>query len=769
MKTSTDPLDRVKNQELSLRDVYYTLFRYKWRIMLSFLVTFLIVATFTSSRPDIYQSEAKLMIQLGRESVTLDPTATTGSMIHVSQSRGNEINTAVEILNSRDLLESVVDAIGPEEILKGLDEGLSLGGKGAGVDTVDAKELNLKLKPAQGNVEPKEGFAERERAIEMLLNGFEFEALKETNIIKISNYSHRPELAQKVLSELINLYLEKHIAVHRVAGSYEFFVEQSGHLRNQLSELEDEIRFLKNKTGISSPEQYRVMHLERIVRMEQEIEQTESELAFSTAKVEALRKILNTLPQRTVQQETAGHRNPAADRLRERLYELQLQERELLSKFDEESRVVQVVQEQLAEVQSLLKSEDPTSNLVTMGLNSTHENLHMGLLTELATLSALQAKADVLKGKLKAAQDRLESLTADEVEITRLLREVEIRETSYRKYSENLEQVRIDHALDTGKISNISIIQPATLPTQPTGSAKHMILVLGFLLSLACAAGVALCSAYFDHSIITPEQVEQKLELPTLTSIPRVWPASVSPVKKPVGKGSLKKNRNALSLNQWGLPERIKENYTSIYEQLHRRIQSGSHPLQVIAVTSCGRGEGASTIAANLATTLAQQNGGGVLLVDTDFNRPAVHQIFKASLSPGLTDVLSNGHISPEKLNGTLIQTSPVSNLSLLAAGMPKLGPSDTFNIDKFYSRLKMIRTQYRFIVLDLPALDEMSSVIGLAGLCDGLVLVVESERFRWEAIKSHKDSLVNANANILGVVINKRRFPIPEWLYQTL
>jgi len=75
----------------------------------------------------------------------------------------------------------------------------------------------------------------------------------------------------------------------------------------------------------------------------------------------------------------------------------------------------------------------------------------------------------------------------------------------------------------------------------------------------------------------------------------------------------------------------------------------------------------------------------------------------------------------------------------------------------------------HRFVVVDLPAVSEASWAARLAHLCDGVVLVVGAERSRWEAVNRAKEQLVNSNANVLGVVLNKRRFHIPEWLYRTL
>jgi len=79
------------------------------------------------------------------------------------------------------------------------------------------------------------------------------------------------------------------------------------------------------------------------------------------------------------------------------------------------------------------------------------------------------------------------------------------------------------------------------------------------------------------------------------------------------------------------------------------------------------------------------------------------------------------------------------------------------------------MKKDYRHVVLDMPAMKEARLAARLASLCDGVVLVIEAERLRWEVLLEAKAQLLKWNANTLGVVLNKRRFPIPEWLYRTL
>src|SRR5437899_10683207 len=105
----------------SLRDLAPIVYRHRRKMGLFFLAVMAAVTAYVLLCPRVYRSQAKLFVRLGRENATLDPTATVGQapVVAVPQSRENELNTVVEILNSRVLLEKVVDSIGPQAILYG--------------------------------------------------------------------------------------------------------------------------------------------------------------------------------------------------------------------------------------------------------------------------------------------------------------------------------------------------------------------------------------------------------------------------------------------------------------------------------------------------------------------------------------------------------------------------------------------------------------------------------------------------------------------------
>ncbi len=518
-----------KYPDRSLRDFFYILFRHKWKAILFFIVVMATVAVGTLRASNIYQSEAKLMVRIGRESVTLDPTAAMGQVISVGQSRESEINSELAILRSRELAEKVVDALGPDAFLKkSLENNQNQKAAPHGYFDDFRKKLRQIAAPVGkylDGIQISPPLADRERALIQFTKGLTIESPKNSNILAITYESESPKLARTAVNKLIDFFMDKHISTHRTPGSYEFFEKEASELRAQLAKVEEELRNLKNKSGVASLDEQRRVILTRLGTLQRDLEETEAALTVSGAKAQALRHDLGTIAPTMVtqKQETVGDLNYGASLMRARLYELHLKEQELLSKYKETSIPVQEIRRQITEAQALLSKEEPArSRQVTEGVNLNHQQIQLALLTEMAAQSSLQAKLKTLKGQLGEAKQDLKHLNDTETRMVSLQRELSLKETKYRKYYESLEQSRIDQALEMKKISNISIVQPATVLMEPVRPRKGLNLILGFILGLLGGVGLAFFSEYLDHSLKTPQDVEEKLQLPLLASIPKL-------------------------------------------------------------------------------------------------------------------------------------------------------------------------------------------------------------------------------------------------------
>lgn len=204
--------------------------------------------------------------------------------------------------------------------------------------------------------------------------------------------------------------------------------------------------------------------------------------------------------------------------------------------------------------------------------------------------------------------------------------------------------------------------------------------------------------------------------------------------------------------------------YKSLLHRLHA-VNASESPLGLVGVTSCVRGEGVSTIAANLAIGAAEESERGVLLVDANFEHPSMHHWFELSLEPGIQDVgLRDAHWREA------VQSTQFRGLDVLTAG--RTDGSEPF-LEEHESRLNELATEWResydLVVLDLPSVGRGEVDLPFATRLDGVVMVVEAERVSWQDACRAKELLKQAQLKVFGAVLNKRNGHLPDWLARLL
>ena len=141
----------------------------------------------------------------------------------------------------------------------------------------------------------------------------------------------------------------------------------------------------------------------------------------------------------------------------------------------------------------------------------------------------LAAGATELREQIAATRIACADLNRQAMEISRLERDAVVQEANYRKYNENLEQTRLDDALDLQRISNVIVAQPPTIEPKAVRPNKLMNYALGFVFACGASLSLAFFAEFMDRSFRTTEQVEEELGLPTLASIPRYSRATAAP------------------------------------------------------------------------------------------------------------------------------------------------------------------------------------------------------------------------------------------------
>ena len=174
--------------------------------------------------------------------------------------------------------------------------------------------------------------------------------------------------------------------------------------------------------------------------------------------------------------------------------------------------------------------------------------------------------------------------------------------------------------------------------------------------------------------------------------------------------------------------------------------------LKTIALTSCTPNEGKSTTIANLAVVLTQA-GKSVLLIDCDMRNPTVHKNFKLSNKVGLSSCISMGTALADA-----VQETGIENLDALTGGVIPPNPSELLGSERMQHILVRAKEEYDYVLLDTPPVLPVTDALVLGNLVDGVILVLDSGEIKVEMARDVKNQLVNAGANILGVVLNKVR-----------
>lgn len=182
---------------------------------------------------------------------------------------------------------------------------------------------------------------------------------------------------------------------------------------------------------------------------------------------------------------------------------------------------------------------------------------------------------------------------------------------------------------------------------------------------------------------------------------------------------------------------------------------------KIILVTGAGAGDGKTTVSTNLAISLAQA-GEKVLLIDADLRKPHCHHELSLSNRRGLTNVLAESE-DPS----SVIQETQVPGLSVITSGPIPPNPAELLDGPGFDRLLATVRTQYDHVIVDSPPAGLLADASIMASKVDGIILVVVSGVTRIEVIQEVKESLELARGKILGVVLNKVRYPSKDYRYR--
>jgi len=473
------------------RDIGRSLWRHKGKSLIMFCVIVCAVAVYTALAPRSYRSEGRLLVRLGRENAVLDPTATSGASQTVSLpiSREGEVNSVLEMLRSRSLLEEVVEAVGPGKILASAE------GQSNDSDASNATDTWL-LEPL-ADIGLYHRSSPREKAIRAVQKKLKVEVLSKSNVVGVTFEAIKPSLSQAVVQTTLDRYVQHHIRSNRIPGAQSFLQNKTLELRKALTECEQELENLRNEYKLTAVDERRRIAEQIVGRLEEEALTTAAQLAATEADVKKRGTLMKTLDSTIVTTTTTGDVAEAVDGMRKQLFDLEAKQQELLSKMTTDHPEVMAITFQVTNLRQILNRElERRRSTVTHGRNRTYEEVEMAQLGQQPVIESLRAKSKALQERSERSRSELAEVNSAHRRITQLEREVALLDASYRRHYEKLEQANTDYELETARMTNISVFQPATLEARPIRPSIVQNLAVGLVLALLGAVGLALyCDA----------------------------------------------------------------------------------------------------------------------------------------------------------------------------------------------------------------------------------------------------------------------------------
>jgi uncharacterized protein involved in exopolysaccharide biosynthesis len=485
------------------RDLLAIGFRRQRLIVFAFLCILIAVVLMGFSRPRRYEASMKILVKRERAEpmVTAEQTPTFQTSQAVTE---QEINSEIELLWSRDLHKKAVVATKLHE--RHQDSFWTV--------------LKSHFQPAL-----EDGASAEDRKIATAVLAFEnwlrIEPVKKSNLIRVSYASQDPHEAVRVINALAELYLAKHLEVHRPPGAFGFFEQETARYRKELEALQKQVADHARAEGVVAVQEEKDTTLKQLTEFEASLQRTRVEVAEAGERVRALEAEAAVTPsQVTTEVREASAR--LLEQQRGTLLTLELKRLELLQLFQPAYPPLQEVEKQIALTREAIAASEASPILEkTTARSATREWLTTELARSRSLLPSLQARATATAQSVRVFQDKARRL--DEVQTVQdnLSRDAKLAEQNYLIYARKQEEARISNELDVQRIVNVAIAEAATVPFVPAGPGKALILLVAGILAAVGSVVLAFVVDYIDPSFRTPDEVEGFLGVPVVAAIPR--------------------------------------------------------------------------------------------------------------------------------------------------------------------------------------------------------------------------------------------------------
>ena len=616
--------------------------------------------------------------------------------------------TQFEILKSRDIARRVV-------------EGLNL---------IDNPEFNPFHPAAEKGFSIKsliideEELPAPEKIIKVTIDNFwksiTISPVRKTQLVKISvesrNKAFTAEAANAVANAYIDSQLEAKVGLNNQASGW--LGGRLGGLKERLEKSEQELQQFREANSLVDAEGVNTFYLKELERITEKLVDARN----NRSNIESTFKQLQSLPSLTYENLSvlpAILKHPLIVRLREQETIAELKVSELSKRYGPKHPRMIAAQSDV----------DAVKDSVLIQMKRIADGIEQDYLVAKTQEQSLEQSFQNIKKKIQ-------QLNRKEFELNEYTREVQANRSLYDAFFNRVRETSATGGLQT---ANARIVDPAVLPDFPVKPKKKLIVALAMVASFMFGIALVFLKDALDATIKNSDDVTKKLSTSIVGLIPFVK------LDKKLAEDSVNHMAKAYTSDRHvGFSESVRTLRTSL------ALASLQSPHKVLLFTSSVPGEGKTTTSLNLAAAYGQVEK--VLLIDADMRRPTVaKQLQMAAGSPGL----SNAILDVEQLDNSIHHFDDL-NIDVMPAGVLPPNPLELLSSPAFAELLDRLKQRYQRIIIDSAPMQIVSDALYLSTLVDGTVYVIKADSTKDKYVKGGVERLQQANANVLGVVLNQ-------------
>jgi tyrosine-protein kinase Etk/Wzc len=562
------------------------------------------------------------------------------------------------------------------------------------------------------------------KAMEDLKKKIAIERKGKTNVFSISVKSSSSFAASLIVNTIIDKFRESRIEQQKqtIRYSFKFVDDQLKEMKGKLLEAEDNLSRFKASGQITTIDQSSKELVQFLSKLEAEKVNTDLLMADYKNKISEIQSEMNSkgyIDQSFLSPGVNTDRNSPFSSLLKQLSDLELQRLELLQKRTENHPDVIALDEQI-----YLSKEK---------LNSYNQNT---LTAYQIIINSLEKKLLKINNLMSKYEVKLEMLPAKESRLARLMRQKNVYEKINTLLLDKREEMRM---AELSKLQDIAIVDPAHEPLKPISPKKIFNLFVALLLGgFVGLVGVFLLELK-DSKLINLDVLEEEFNLPIFAIIPKYS----NKIKEQIANATESKDKFVTLMDeQEGFRETFRLLKTKLLFQMEGREK-------IFMITSCEENSGKTSIVANLAISIAQENK-RILVIDCDLRKAELSKMFDIPRNaPGLIEFIERD-VAPT------IYTKVLKNIDILPAGGTREDSSHLLNSERMRLLFSAIDTSYYdYIVIDTPPVTRVVDTLVLGRSIKDAIIVVRPGLSYKEAVLGGIQEMLQAKIKLRGIVAN--------------